>query len=111
VTETKCRWDNEAGAYLTPDGETCDVPKREHCSARKTCPNHLAWGELTCARCLGRTRTDIAQIVQRAALMLPEALVAGVDSEAANMAGPAADPEAWMWHQITRKKAIEARFE
>ncbi|HRD59368.1 MAG TPA: hypothetical protein PL137_00560 [Nocardioides sp.] len=101
---TDCRYDRETGAYLSPDGETCDVPRREHCSARKTCSQHLAWGELTCARCLGRTRTDIRQIVERAALMLPEALVAGVDSEAANLAGPAADVEAWSWRKVAAKQ-------
>lgn len=91
MTETKCRYDRDRGEYVTDDGETCDVPKRDHCTARKTCPQHLGWGELTCARCLGRVRMDIQQIVQHAALMLPEALTSGVGSEAANMAGPAAD--------------------
>jgi hypothetical protein len=38
--------------------------------------------------------------------MLPEALVAGVDSEAANLAGPAADPEAWSWRKIAAKQGI-----
>jgi hypothetical protein len=66
----------------------------------------LGWGELTCGRCLNRTRSDIRQIVQRAALMLPEAMVVGVDSEAANLAGPAADPEAWSWRKVAAKQGV-----
>jgi hypothetical protein len=91
VTEPTCRYVD--GEYTTPDGETCDVPKREHCTARKTCAQHLAWGELTCGRCRLRTRNDLRQIVQRAALMLPEAMESGVNSEAAMLAGPAANYE------------------
>jgi hypothetical protein len=104
MTETRCKWSAEASAYLTPDGETCDVPKREHCTARRTCSQHLAWGELTCARCVGRTRMDLRQIVERATLLLPEAMVAGVNSEAANLAGPTTDPEAWSWRKVAAKQ-------
>lgn len=47
---------------------------------------------------------DLRQIVQRAALMLPEAMVVGVNSEAANLAGPAADVEAWSWRKVAAKQ-------
>lgn len=104
-TATTCKYDREAGEYLTPDGETCDTPARQHCTARKTCPVHLGWGELTCARCVGRTRTDIRQIVERSALMLPEALVSGVNSEAANMAGPGGD-----YSVFTARRNIDKRW-
>lgn len=111
---TACKWDPDAATYLV-DGEPC---KRDdygdptkHCTARRTCSQHIGEGELTCARCVGRTRTDIRQIVERASLMLPEALTGGVESEAAFLAGPAANPEDWMWSQVERKKRIEERFE
>ena len=51
MTQTRCRWDREVGAYLTPDGDPC---KRDdygdltyHCTARRTCANHVGKGELT----------------------------------------------------------------
>lgn len=100
---TACRYDRDAETYLI-DGEPCRVDdygdRTHHCTARRTCSQHIGADELTCARCLGRTRQDIRQIVDRAALMLPEALVAGVDSEAAMMAGPGADPRAWSGHRL-----------
>ena len=105
MNDARCRFDRDAGEYLTPDGEPCDVPKREHCTARKTCANHLGWGELTCARCVGRTRQDIRQIVNLAALMLPEAVETGVESRAANLAGPAGDPLVLSWRRVNEAKA------
>lgn len=104
-----CRWDSDAGDYRTDNGEPC---KRDdygdptvHCTARRTCSQHVGPGEQTCARCLARTRTDIQQIVQRAALMLPEAIHTGIESQAANLAGPATDPEAWSWRKAAAKRA------
>lgn len=91
----KCRYDRETNAYLI-DGEPCRVDEygdpTEHCTARLTCSLHVGKGELTCARCIGRTRRDIRQVLGLASLMLPAALGEGVNSEAADLAGPAADP-------------------
>jgi hypothetical protein len=98
VTETRCRWDREAGAYLR-DGEPCvrddygDATR--HCDARRTRSPPVRPGAHTCPRCIGRTRQDIRAIVLRAPELTPEALVGGVDSEAANLAGPASDPRGW----------------
>jgi hypothetical protein len=104
---TECRYDRDADAYLTPDGEPCDTPRREHCTARKTCSNHLQWGELTCATCLLRTRTNIRRIAERAPLLLPAALESRrIDSEAANLAGPAADVEAWSWRKVAAMQGV-----
>ena len=104
---TACRWDAEANAYLA-DGEPCRVDEygdaTKHCTARRTCAQHVGWGELTCARCLGRVRMDIRQIVQRSTELLPEAIETGVNSEAAMLAGPAADVEAWSWHKVSAKQ-------
>lgn len=102
----ECRWDRETDQYLTTDGEACDVPRREHCTARRTCSHHLGWGELTCARCLGRVRQDIRQLVERAPLVMFEALAAGVNSEAAALAGPTCDPEAWSWHKVSARQGV-----
>jgi hypothetical protein len=99
-----CRWDSDTADYYI-DGQPCrhddyGDPTR-HCTTRRTCSQHIGPKEQTCARCLGRTRIDIRQIVDRAALMLPEALITGINSEAANLAGPAANPEAWSWRKVT----------
>jgi hypothetical protein len=104
-----CRWNAEASAYLLPDGDPCKTDEygdpTNHCTMRRTCSQHVGWGELTCARCIGRVRTDIRQIVQRAALMLPEAMARGtVECEAANLAGPAADPVVTSWRRINASR-------
>lgn len=92
---TNCRYDKAAEDYLLPDGEPCKVddygdPTR-HCTARRHCSQHIGHGELTCARCIGNTRGNLRKVVSMSALMLPEALNAGVESTAANLAGPGAD--------------------
>lgn len=100
-----CRYDREAKDYLKPDGDPCRTddygdPTR-HCTARRGCAMHIGDGELTCARCVGRTRTDLRQIAGLAALMLPEAIARGsVECEAADLAGPNADPAVTSWRRI-----------
>jgi hypothetical protein len=102
-----CRWDRDREEYLA-DGEPCLVddygdPTR-HCQARRTCANHVGANELTCARCLSRTRQDIRVIVGRTPELMTQAITTGVESEAANLAGPAADVEAWMWRKIAARQ-------
>ena len=105
-----CRYDREAKQYFREDGMACVTddygdPTR-HCTAKRTCSQHIAHGELTCARCLGRTRNDLRQIVNLTALMLPEAVARGsVNTEVANLAGPSADPLVESWRRINRAKA------
>lgn len=106
-----CRWDGEAGDYLN-DGEPCRVddygdPTR-HCTARRTCSVHIGRDELTCPRCIGRTRADIRWIVNLAALMPVEALSRGINSEPANLAGPAGDPLVNSWRRIDNSRATGA---
>jgi hypothetical protein len=107
---TACRYDRDAEDYLR-DGEPCrhddygDPTK--HCTARRTCANHVGRDELTCARCITRARNDLRRIPQLAALMLPVALGAGVNSEAANMAGPAADYGVFSARRLLDKRWIE----
>src|SRR5690348_9354345 len=109
-----CRWDNEAGDYLD-DGEPCRRDEygdpTKHCTARRTCAQHVGAGELTCARCIGRVRSTLRRIPALAALMPVVALEGGVNSEAASLAGPAADPEAWMWRRVAQRKRIIEGFE
>lgn len=104
-----CRYDKAAEDYLTPDGEPCrndeyGDPTR-HCTARRTCSVHIGRDELTCPRCIGRTRADIAWVVNLVALMPVEALSRGVDSEPTNLAGPAADPVVTSWRRINAANA------
>lgn len=91
-----CRHDPTSGDYLLPSGEQCTHDEwgdpTYHCTARRTCSQHVGPRELTCARCISRARANVTQIVNLAALVLPTALGDGVNSEAANLAGPAADP-------------------
>lgn len=102
-----CRWDSEAGDYLV-GGEPCRHDeygdRTHHCQARRTCSVHVGAGELTCPRCVGRVRSLLRRIPTLSALAMPVALTAGVNSEAANIAGPAADPEAWTWRKIAAKQ-------
>lgn len=103
-----CRYDREFADYLTPDGTPCLVDeygdKTRHCTARRNCSVHVGAGEITCPRCIGRVRSLLRKIPDLAALMLPVALTAGVNSEAANLAGPAADVEAWSWRKVAARQ-------
>lgn len=98
-----CKWDRETEAYLT-DGEPCRIDDygdpTYHCTARRTCSVHIGRDDLTCPRCIGRTRADIRWVVNLAALMPTEALNRGVESEPANLAGPAGDPLVLTWRRI-----------
>jgi hypothetical protein len=99
-----CRYDREAETYLKPDGTPCRTDDygdpTKHCRHRKTCSEHVGWGEITCARCLGRTRNDVRQLVNLAALMWTAALAAGdVGTDAAVYAGPAADMDEYAEHR------------
>lgn len=104
---TRCRYDRDRGDYLV-DGDPCRVDEygdpTHHCTATRTCANHVGEGELTCARCIGRARANLRRIPVVSRLMMLVALEDGVDSEAANLAGPAADPEAWSWRKIAARQ-------
>lgn len=105
---TACKYDRDTKAYVRADGEPCKTDDygdpTKHCTARASCTQHVGAGELTCARCIGRARTDLRQIDTLAALMLPQAISDGVDSEAAMLAGPAANVEAWTWRKVTARQ-------
>lgn len=80
-------------------------PEPRHCTARRNCTWHIAEGELTCGRCLASARTDLRWIATLAPLLPVAAEGDGIDSEAANLAGPATDSEAWSWRRIATATA------
>lgn len=80
--------------------------QRTHCTATKTCSWHIPEGTSTCGRCLARTRRDLRWIGDLAPLMLTAAMSGGVDSEAANLAGPAVDAEAWSWRKAAARSGL-----
>ena len=94
-----CRYDRDAGDYLTTNDAGEPAPCRrdeygdptKHCQGRR-CSAHIGVDELTCPRCIGRVRSTIAVIVKLATLAHPVALEQGSDSAAAVASGPAADP-------------------
>jgi hypothetical protein len=80
----------------------------EHvCTARASCGREVAPTELTCPVCLGRTRRDLTAIVTLAALMPSEAEHRGVNSEAAYLAGPAADPVTWVTRKVYMARTLD----
>lgn len=91
----------------------CKVcPERNHCTAKRNCSWHLPEGLRTCGRCLGVVRQNLRWIGDLSALVAVQALADGVNSEAANLAGPAADPRALTEWQVARKsylRSFEAR--
>lgn len=106
-----CTYDRDQSLYLTPDGEPCrydaDGQRTRHCTARRSCAMHVYGNELACGRCVDRTRRDLQQIADLAALMLPEAVASGVRSEAADLAGPATDPRSWRARRIAKRLHLD----
>lgn len=68
----------------------CQPCTEPHC---RVCAREHAEG--TCAACVGATRDDLHEIARLCGNLHAEVRWAGVDSEAMNLLGPAANPEAW----------------
>lgn len=64
--------------------------------------------DLVCAWCLGGVRDHLKSIMTMSAALLGEALVRGLNSEAAHLTGPAADPETWDHRRLS---ALAARID
>lgn len=98
-----CRWDTQAKAHLIDDApcerDESGNPVR-HCRTRTRCASHLGWDEYACPECAGKTRANLESIVDLMALMPDEAVERGIDSEAANLAGPHADYVTSQWRLI-----------
>lgn len=86
----------------------CVTCAGRHCTARKNCTWHVDAAELTCGRCLGAGRRDIRWIEALTALTLTQAISDGVDSQAAVLAGPAADPRGLSERRIAEKRFLRA---
>lgn len=75
---------------------TCDPATRHECPEPhcRICWQAHVTNNGTCAPCLARVRNDLHEIGRLYAHLLDEAENRGINSEAANFYGPAADPEA-----------------
>lgn len=113
---TACRYDAETKDYLTPDGDRCRHDEygdpTHHCTARKTCNQHVGLGEQTCARCIGRTRTNIKRLIELAPVytLLADEDRRG-DRETLSLAGPIAYFPTWQWRFMRRRIEIQDAYE
>lgn len=110
---TSCRYAGPNQPRVLPGRHEADCADPSACAGCQPCPedhcrvcgrNHA---EHTCAACIADVRATLAAIVEMCSRIAEEAEHAGVDSEAAMLAGPAADPEAWSHH---RRSAIAGRL-
>jgi hypothetical protein len=101
---TACRYDEQAGDWVTREHvrdcrahgcEGCKPCGKDHCALYGTCPNHVDAGAglHTCPSCIGEVRSLVSEIVELTTLVYLELEHAGVNSEAAVISGPVADPD------------------
>lgn len=90
------------------DCNTSGCPGCEPCPERhcQKCQRHHVTVEgrgtdLTCIECLSETRTKLAGILTLCTRLLGEAIVRGINSEAAMLTGPAADVEIWGYRRMS----------
>jgi hypothetical protein len=99
---TACRWvaSTQPRAVIGRHDEDCDD---ETCRGCQPCPGphcgtcgviHPVVG-LHCPGCIGDAREDLTEIVRLTADLPDEAETRGAQSEAFDLAGPTANPEAW----------------
>lgn len=119
MTEARCYRDRNNGVYYQrthrPDCDErdckgCQPCEERHCTARKGCTWHVSEGELTCAQELATVRRHFGWIEALSALMPTEAQAAGIESEAANLAGPAGDPRVLTDRRVLLKRQIRERL-
>lgn len=90
----------------SPNGDPLD-----HCTARARCSEHVEPGVLSCPRCVGKVRATIRRIRDLTALLPVASVESGsIDSEAFNLAGPAADPAGWSNAVLAERRAIFERY-
>ena len=89
-----------------PECRGCRPCAGNHCTAKRNCTWHVHPGEITCGRCIGDVRRILGRIHDGAALMLTQAIMDGLESEAAYLAGPATDPEAWSWRKVAARQGV-----
>lgn len=115
TTENRCHFVPDLGHVLRTHLPDC---KASACSGCYPCPerhcamcgrNHVTVDgrglDEVCAHCLGVVRQDMAAIVERSKELLTEAVHRGINSEAANLAGPVPPTlgaiEAHRWRQLS----------
>lgn len=116
MTKARCYRDRDNGVYYQrnthhPDCidagcRGCRPCTERHCTAKKNCTWHIDDAELTCGRCITAVRRDLAWIEALSALMLPAAINDGLNSEAANLAGPSADYATFSARRAILKRQI-----
>lgn len=126
-----CTYDTERGwctrEHLRDCAATncpgCRPCSEDHCEINGRCHQHVnhAAGTYTCPRCIGLTRRQVRKILDQYALvevdvetrhldlgpLLEQAAESGVDSEAFNLVGPAADPGQW----AERRRRLVATYD
>lgn len=118
-----CRYDRETKTHLlrthlqnckdvTCDGcKPCEQDDNgnlvTHCRTRNRCTSHLTADYWTCPECLDKIRNNLRDIIDKLDMMPNEAAEAGVNSEAANLAGPHADYVTASWRLINADRAGE----
>lgn len=114
-----CYRDRDNGARFVRNGHRHDCveaecggctpcAERRHCTGKRNCSWHLPEGVKTCGRCLADVRQHLRWIGDLSALVAVQALADGVNSEAANLAGPGADPRALTEWRVARKSYLRA---
>lgn len=97
-----CKYDGAERPRILPGRHEDDCAGNE-CRGCQPCPwvhcrrcyrEHVEAETGTCPNCLADVRTDIAEITRMVAALPAEVRVKGIDSEAMNLLGPTADPEA-----------------
>jgi len=79
----------------------CQPCEERHCPECSKA-THLSFGENTCPACIGRVRAALHDILDLCAQLPEEAIVRGINSEAAMLNGASADVEAFAWRRAAR---------
>jgi len=129
-----CRYDKDHGHLLKAHWPACrdntcpgclpctheeDGAEVRHCTtvrgkdARKVqCTGHLRGDQAqTCTRCINRVRADLTALEELTALMMLEATIQGINSEALSLAGPTADPYTFEARKIIANRDAWALYE
>ena len=78
-----------------PDCATDECPGCQPCEERHCSVCWRVHADGACAECIAATRDDLRSIAELCGALPEETLHRGVESEAAMLWGPTADPEAW----------------
>lgn len=119
--KSPCRWDRKAETHLLrehlpecadreckgcrPCTHDADGNPVRHCRTRRRCNSHLDWHEHACPGCLAKIRALLTRTVDLLAVMPAEAQEQGLNSEAANLAGPHADYVRSQWRLVNADRA------